>query len=149
MASTLIIKEALIFLTNWHLFTFQNTETLDTVVSDTDTDEDDEDSVKSLSDCFEESASDPVEVTLPRQEWGVSLSARYCANKPAGSLQDSPCSESGDEEGGVVVRWSMNELSGDVRGYRLVWYSSGSREKNEVFLPGDANGYEIWSASLR
>ena len=49
----------------------------------------------------------------------------------------------------VVVRWSMSELSGDVRGYRLVWYSSGSREKNEVFLPGDANGYEIWSASLR
>ena len=49
----------------------------------------------------------------------------------------------------MVVRWSMSELSGDVRGYRLVWYSSECREMNEVFLPDDANGYEIWSVSLR
>ena len=77
------------------------------------------------------------------------MSAKYYTNKPTGSLRDSPCSDSGDEEGGVVVRWSMSELSGDVRGYRLVWYSSECREMNEVFLPHDANGYEIWSVSLR
>ena len=90
-----------------------------------------------------------MEITLPRQDWGVSLSAKYCASKPVGSLRDSPCSETGDEEGGVVVSWSVNELSGDVRGYRLVWFSSKHRENNKVFLPGNTNDYEIWPASLR
>ncbi|KAJ7382966.1 hypothetical protein OS493_031742 [Desmophyllum pertusum] len=118
--------------------------TPDTAVSDTDTDEE---NTKSLSDCFEESASDPVEVTLPRQDWGVSLSVNYCANKPAGSLRDSPCSDSGEEEGGVVARWKLTELAGDVSGYRLVWNSSEHKDRKEVFLPGHANGYEIWSVS--
>lgn len=90
-----------------------------------------------------------MEVTLPRQDWGVSLSANYCANKPAGSLRDSPCSESGEEEGGVEVRWKMTELAGDVSGYRLVWYSGKHNGSNEVLLPGDASGYEIWSILVR
>ena len=88
-------------------------------------------------------------MTLPRQDWGVSLRANYCENKRAGSLRDSPCSESGEEEGGVEVRWKMTELAGDVSGYRLVWYNSKRKDSNKVFLPGDANGYEIWSVSVR
>lgn len=88
-------------------------------------------------------------MTLPRQDWGVSLSVNYCANKPAGSLRDSPCSDSGEEEGGVVARWKLTELAGDVSGYRLVWNSSEHKDRNEVFLPGHANGYEIWSVSPR
>lgn len=88
-------------------------------------------------------------MTLPRQDWGVSLSASYCENKPAGSLRDSSCSESGEDEGGVEVRWKMTELAGDVSGYRLVWYNSKRKDRNEAFLPGDANGYEIWSVSVR
>ena len=115
-------------------------------MSDTDTDE----NSNSLADCYEESASDPVEVTLPRQDWGVSLSANYCENKPVGSLRDSPCSESDEEEeGGVEVRWKMTELADDVSGYRLVWYNSKQQDRNEVFLSGDENGYEIWSVSGR
>ena len=114
-------------------------------MSDTDTDEDS----NPLSGCFEESASDPVEVTLPRQDWGVSLSANYCENKPAGSLQDSPCSESGEEEGGVEVRWKKTELADDMSGYRLVWYNGKQQDRNEVFLPGDVTGYEIWSVTAR
>ena len=114
-------------------------------MNDTDTDEDS----NPLSSCFEESVSDPVEVTLPRQDWGVSLSANYCENKPAGSLGDSPCSESGEEEGGVEVRWKMTELADDVSGYRLLWYNSKQQDRNEVLLPGDANGYEIWSVTVR
>ena len=90
-----------------------------------------------------------MEVTLPRQDWCVSLSANYCENKPAGSLQDSPCSESGEEEGGVEVLWKMTELASDVSGYRLVWYNSKHKDRNKVLLPGDANGYEIWSVSVR
>ena len=116
-------------------------------ISETDTDDDD---IKSLSDCLEESASDPVEVTLPRQDWGLSLRANYCANRPAGSLRDSPCSESGDEEGGVVVRWKrMSDLAGDTSGYRLVWYCSTHNDRKEVLLHGDTNEYEIWSVSPR
>ena len=118
-------------------------------MNDTDTDEDS----NPLSGCFEESASDPVEVTLPRQDWGVSFSANYCENKPAGLLRDSPCSESGEEEkeeeGGVEVRWKMTELADDVSGYRLVWYSGKQQDRNEVFLPGDATAYEIWSVTVR
>ncbi|XP_068713854.1 uncharacterized protein [Montipora foliosa] len=124
----------------------KNLGTLDSAINDTDTDE--EVVSKPLSECLEESASDPVEVTLPRQDWNISLSAKYSANKPAGSLRDSPCSESGDEEGGVVVRWIVKELSGDVRGFRLIWYSSKLQDKSEVLLPGDATGYEIWSVLL-
>lgn len=88
-------------------------------------------------------------MTLPRQDWGLSLSANYYANKPAGSLRDSPCSESGEEEGGVEVRWQMTELAGDVSGYRLVWYNNKHKDTSEVLLSGDANGYEIWSVLPR
>ena len=88
-------------------------------------------------------------MTLPRQDWGVSLSANYCENKPAGSLRDSPCGESGEEEGGVEVRWKMTELADDLSGYRLVWYNSKQQDRCQVFLPGDANGYEIWSVTVR
>ena len=102
-----------------------------------------------MSGCFEEAASNHVDVNLPRQEWGVCLSANFCANKPAGSLWDSPCSENGDEEGGVLVEWNVNDLSEEARGYRLVWYTSECRDKNELFLPGDASRYEIWPVSPR
>lgn len=126
---------------------FQNARTLDTAINDTDTDE--EIATKALSYCFEESASDPVEVTLPRQDLGISMCAKYSANKLAESFRDSANSDSEDEEGGVVVQWTVNELSGDVRGFRLFWYNNKRQEKNEVLLPLDATSYEIWSVLQR
>lgn len=88
-------------------------------------------------------------MTLPRQDWVVTLSANYCENKPTGSLRDSPCSESGEQEGGVEVQWKMTELRSYVSGYRLIWYNDKNKDRNEVFLSSDANGYEIWSVSVR
>ena len=129
------------------LFAFQNARTLVTAINDTDTD--DEMAAKPLSECFEESASDPVEVMLPRQDLGISISAKYSANKLAESFRDSTNSDSDDEEGGVIVQWTVNELSGDVRGFRLFWYNSKHQEKNEVLLPLDATSYEIWSVLQR
>lgn len=129
------------------LFAFQNARTLVTAINDTDTD--DEMAAKPLSECFEESASDPVEVMLPRQDLGISISAKYSANKLAESFRDSTNSDSDDEEGGVIVQWTVNELSGDVRGFRLCWYNSKHQEKNQVLLPLDATSYEIWSVLQR
>lgn len=129
------------------LFAFQNARTLVTAINDTDTDE--EMVAKPLSECFEESASDPVEVMLPRQDLGISISAKYSANKLTELFRDSTNSDSEDEEGGVVVQWTVNELSGNVRGFRLFWFNSKHQEKIEVLLPLDATSYEIWSALQR
>ncbi|PFX18395.1 Titin [Stylophora pistillata] len=123
----------------------KQSEPPDTAISDTDTDEDD---IKSSSDCFEESASDPVEVTLPRQDWGVCLRADYCASRPASSLGSSPCSETGDEDGGVIVQWKLlSDLAVYTSGFRVVWYCSTLDDRMEVSLSGDANEYGIWAVS--
>lgn len=122
-------------------------EPSDSTISGTDTDEDD---IKSSLYCFEESASDPVEVTLPRQDWGVCLRVDYCASRPASSLGSSTCSETGDEEGGMVARWNlMSDVAVYTSGYRLVWYCSTLEYRMEVFLPGNVNEYGIWSVSPR
>ena len=114
--------------------------------NDTDTDEEN----TGLLGAWDEAASDPLEVTVPRPDWVTGLSARYRACGTTASLHDNTSSNTGGEEGGaVVVEWRGNRPRKYVTGYKLVWWSVDGAVNDAVALPCAARSYHVSPVSPR